>query len=152
MSKVLEILQRFQTVQVASGKADETYSMLGKLLQSPPYLLNSKYVESPIAGKLLLDSQTTDDGKQYVLEVVIGKRAEDVIGTLYLPNPMMNVTSEWIRHREELIMLAAKLFNADPMNLGVNDEGRGREVFIREMGTAQIMDVCIERFSAKGWV
>lgn len=80
----------------------------------------------------------------YVLEYVKGSNG-DSISTLYHKNSIFNDISEFERVRYELMKEIAVGLCSLPSYVTFWDEGRGKQVAMREMGTAQLMDVLFRK-------
>jgi hypothetical protein len=77
-----------------------------------------------------------------ILEYVQGSK-EDSVTTLYKGNSLFMDLSRLRDARKELITEIGAVLMAIPSHVTIYDEGREREAFLNELGTAQLVDVLI---------
>lgn len=77
---------------------------------------------------------------QYVIEYIKGSD-EDSVTTLFETAPLFGDRSRLREARIEIMQEIASHFLSLPSVLTVYDEGRGRQVYLRELGTMQLLDV-----------
>ena len=97
-----------------------------------------------LTGKvMLLPLQDSQTGENFYLEYVRcnDEVNDDSVTTLYSSASEMTNRAKWADVRKELIFAVAGQFNALPSGMTVFDEGRNREVFLSELGTAQLLDI-----------
>lgn len=88
------------------------------------------------AGKVVIVQSGTD-----ILEVVLGTRKDDLIGSLYRPNPIFNSPADLLKARLELIEIIEDVKDSAPGGLQGQCKARGRHVDLSEMPTIQLIDV-----------
>lgn len=76
-----------------------------------------------------------------VMEYVSDQANEQSVMTLYQDHPAFVSKQSLIDAREEIIAVIDRHFMAVPNTVTVVDEGRGKEYFLVELGTAQLLDV-----------
>ena len=126
--------QMFQPV-----KDDEAVMVFHKQITALPVERTKDYrVYDRLGGNCYIFSDS--DYPDYVMEVVIGRSAEDSITSLYRANPIFNDRMAYINARKEMIMAIAAGFLAIPNSIAIPDAGRERDVMLSEHGTAQLVD------------
>lgn len=80
-----------------------------------------------------------------VLECVMSREHGDSISTLYRGHPIFNTKADLIRTRLELIRELAAKVGLSVESAGVEDPVRGRYLGLGELGTAQLIDLLMER-------
>lgn len=75
-----------------------------------------------------------------IIEYVKGSKG-DSISSLYEASPALATARDLGRVRKDLILEIAAKMQALPSRIGINDAGRERAVPLREMGTAQLIDM-----------
>lgn len=95
------------------------------------------WIRDPKAGQVCLFEHESAPG--VVLEYVAGSK-QDSVSTLYEAATVVGSKQALIDVRTFLITEIAVIFGGLPSAMGFHDAGRGRDVFLREMGTAQLLD------------
>ena len=83
---------------------------------------------------------TSSKYPQYVLEYVQGSK-QDSVTTLYRASPEVASLESISKVRSDLINEVGSVLMALPSTVVVGDAGREREVALKEMGTAQLVDL-----------
>ena len=76
-----------------------------------------------------------------IVEVVSSLDGEDACMTLYMENPIFGELTKLAELRKEVICAIGSRFVSLPGLMTVMDEARGKKVLLREMGTAQLLDL-----------
>lgn len=114
------------------------------LVQMPPREQKERSREDEFAGRvLLLPLWDTDKREHFFLEYVkcLEDIREDSVTTLYHQSQQVKDLDSLLAARKELITEVAARFQALPSTMTVFDAGRQREVWLRELGTAQLVDI-----------
>lgn len=75
-----------------------------------------------------------------LIEVVMGAD-ESSVTTLFARNPIFYSRTELADARKDIINEIGAVTQTLPSVIGVHDVGRGRDVMLREMSTAQLLDI-----------
>lgn len=97
-----------------------------------------RWLKSEDTGFVFL--YTHKDYPNVVLEYVQGSK-NDSVTTIYEYSTEVSSLDQVRKVREELINEIGRVLLALPSTVVVRDEGREREVALKELGTAQLMDV-----------
>lgn len=101
---------------------------------------SSMYARSERAGRFYLVRHESAPGK--VLEVVPDENnGETMVITLYEDSPIFVTRQSLIDVREEIIGAIDHLLMSVPNSVVVHDAGRNKDALLRELGTAQLLDV-----------
>lgn len=140
MNTMLDKCSKLKTVN-NNAIADE---MLKRLTENPHTGL---WVREPdTIGDVALFHD--DRYKGMFIEVVVGLGADvSCVTTLFEDNGLLRGAEELKAMRKELMTEIGVLTRSLPSAVAIHDEGRGRDVHLREMGTAQLYDILIQ---AKG--
>lgn len=114
-----------------------TDKMLAILVEIPNHKQEGFWIRAESAGSVCLFKHESFPGK--VIEYVLGSR-HDSVTTLYEENPAFATKRSLEDTRNDLIGEIAKVLMALPSTIAVYDAGREREVVLRELGTAQLID------------
>lgn len=115
--------------------------MLEILVAIPNEKQDDLWTRTQGAGNVCMFKHSITPGK--VIEYVQGSK-DDSVTTLYEGHPIFSSLKALTEARLDLISEIATVTMALPGTVVVRDAGRGRECFLRELGTAQLMDVLAE--------
>lgn len=139
------VLEKYRDIQVIND--EETLNkMLAILVELPKEELMKRYVHSPRSGRCYVLRH--DDFPGYVLEYVPDIQNDSSVSTLYAEHRIFQSKQSLIDAREEIIAALDSHFMAIPNTVTVRDEGRNKEVFFPELGTAQLIDA-LAMFTSK---
>lgn len=115
-----------------------TDTMLERFIALPEERHRNMWIRDAIAGDvgLYMDLQYVNK----VIEVVMGS-SESSVTTLFKINPIFFSRRDLTLARKDLITEIGVATMSLPSNVAVWDEGRGRDVLLREMSTAQLIDL-----------
>lgn len=137
-----EILQQYSDIVVIN--ADNLALRMGLKIQD---LGITKQKESFGGNKdsgylYLFDSEEFPDA---IYECIVSTVGGDAVTSLYKPNRIFGSVGELIRARIRLIEAIAASVGIDRHNVSVDDEGRGRALFLEELSTGQLVDMLAGR-------
>lgn len=114
-------------------------AMLRILIEIPPSEQNDLWLRNDPrrVGDFCLFRHGSYPG--VVLEYVQGGK-QDSVTTLYQHSPEFSTRESAAALRRDLMREIAAVTLSIPDSIGIFDHGREREVFLREMGTAQLVD------------
>lgn len=119
--------------------------MLGILVEVPKDRLEQFYAGSTNGGRLYVyRNAEVCDG---VVEYIPDHANETSVTTLYREHPMFESRAKLIATREEVISAIDRVLMALPGTTTIYDEGRNKELYLAELGTAQLLDV-LKHFSS----
>lgn len=97
------------------------------------------WIKDQFVGEIML---MTDEvlAPNKVIEYVNGFKRDDSVTTLYEANILFGDKSIYVAKRREIIEAIAGKFLTLPSVVTIKDEGRGRNVHLQEMSTAQLLD------------
>lgn len=115
-----------------------TDTMLARFTALPADKHRDMWIRDAVAGDvgLYMDSQYVNK----VIEVVMGSN-ESSVTTLFEINPIFFSRHDLALARKDLITEIGVATMSLPSNVAVWDEGRGCDVMLREMSTAQLIDL-----------
>lgn len=131
------VLTKYRTIRPVND-IDATNSLLSILVEIANEQQNRFWVRSEVTGAVCLFKH--DSHPSRVLEYVQGSK-DDSVTTLYEENSFMTDCGQLSRVREELINEIGIVLMALPSTVAVHDGGRDRQAMLKELGTAQLMDV-----------
>lgn len=112
--------------------------LLSILVELTPEAQKDFWFRDERAGNVCLFAHESAPGK--ILEYVQGRR-DDSITTLYVVSAVFASRQALIDARNDMMTeISAGMFTI-PGAIGIFDEGREREVYLKEMGTAQLLDL-----------
>lgn len=114
-----------------------TDKMLSILIEIPNDAQSGFWIRDEKAGNVCLFKHDSFPNK--VLEYVQGS-ADDSVSTLYEEHAIFATLRALTEARNYLIMEIGSVLMALPSTVAVYDGGRERQVVLRELGTAQIID------------
>ena len=115
-----------------------TDEMLKRFTNQPYERHQDMWIRDAVAGDVGLYMDTHYPNK--VIEVVMGAE-ESSVTTLFETNPIFFSRAELAKARKDLITEIGVATMSLPSNVAIRDEGRGRDVYLREMSTAQLIDL-----------
>ena len=130
------ILTKYRSINPLIDDAT-TDAMLKVLVEIPASAQQRFWIRSQAVGNVCIYTQDDHPGK--VLEYVQGSQ-EDSVTTLYSANGVFNDLSTLEKVRSDLINEIGAVLMRLPSTIGVMDQGRGRQVALKELGTAQLID------------
>jgi hypothetical protein len=80
-----------------------------------------------------------------VMETVMSPDHGDAITSVYKNHPIFSDKSELLRARDRLIRAISEKVGLSREAIGVDDEGRGRALLLKELSTGQLIDLLAER-------
>lgn len=96
-----------------------------------------RLIKSPTVGDIALFQW--EKYPQHIMEIVIATNGEDCVTTLYEYDSIFANIAEYEEVRWKLITEIAGLYSALPSAIRFTD-GRDRQIEMKEMGTAQLID------------
>lgn len=131
------IIEKYKTLKPITD--DETvHKMLQILVDTPQDQVGKYFGQSKKAGGFYLFEHDAFPGK--VIEYLQGHAGDDSVTTLYEGHPIFHSRQALLEAREEIIGAIDHLLMAVPGTTVVQDHGRERQVFLNELGTAQLLD------------
>lgn len=115
-----------------------TNKLLTILVEIPNAGQEGFWIRTNDAGYVCLFQHDSVPGR--LVEYVQGSQ-DDSVTTLYELNPVFATLQSLKDCRNDLISEIGRVLLALPNTVTVHDEGRERQLFLRELGTAQLMDV-----------
>ena len=137
------IVEKYRTLHPINDE-DATHKLLAILIDLPQDRLSEHYGASSGAGRFYLFRHESVPGK--VIEYVPDHHMDSSVTTLYLEHPIFESRQRLVDTRAEIISAIDHLLLAVPNTTTVRDEGRSKEFSLRELGTAQLLDV-LEHFA-----
>jgi hypothetical protein len=134
---MIDVIQKYGKL-VTINDANTTDEMLKRFTELPESRHHDMWIRDSAVGDVGIYLNSEFDGK--VLEVVIG-RDETLVSTLFASNPIFSSRKELAEARKHLINEIGAVTMSLPSQIAIKDEGRGREVSLREMSTAQLIDI-----------
>lgn len=139
------VLVKYRSLQPLND--EETTNKLLKIMVEMPDIEHVKYFgRSSKAGRFFLIRHESVPGK--VIEYVPDIHDDSSVSTLYEDHPIFASKQDLINAREEIIEAIDRVFLAVPNTVTVKDLGREKELFLPELGTAQLLDV-LKKFSGR---
>ena len=116
---------------------ETTDSMLKVLVEIPAHEQQRFWMRNQAVGNVCIYTSDAHPGK--IIEYVQGSQ-EDSVTTLYAANTIFNDLAVLEKVRSDLINEIGAVLMRLPSTIGVYDNGRGRQIALKELGTAQLMD------------
>lgn len=137
------VLAKYRSLQPLND--EETANKLLRIMVEMPDVEHVKYFgRSSKAGRFfLIRHESVPD---HVIEYVPDIQDDSSVSTLYVDHPIFASKQALIDAREEIIEAIDRIFLAVPNTVTVKDLGREKELFLPELGTAQLLDV-LQKFS-----
>jgi len=136
------VLHKYRTINPINDIA-VTDAMLRVLVEIPNEQQEGFWIRDNEVGNICLYRNDAHPGK--VLEYAQGSQ-DDSVTTLYEDNGLFQSRQQLWDMRRDLMSEIGRVLLAIPSTVVVYDAGREREVFLRELGTAQLFDV-LARFA-----
>lgn len=130
----MKIISKYGKLKTINDEA-RTDAMLKQFTEQPYERHQDMWIRDAVVGNVGVFKQDN-----YVIEVVMGSEDSSVT-TLFDYNPIFSMRTELAEARKELIIEIGAATMSLPSRVAIHDEGRGRDVFLREMSTAQLIDV-----------
>lgn len=107
-----------------------------------------EYLKNDQSGLKQMKSYTAGDAAlfkwskypQWVMEIVLGKGGEDCAIAVYHSDSIFNDIDTYERMRQDIIYEIASLFSALPSSIRFDDGRDRKNLEMRELGTAQLLD------------
>jgi hypothetical protein len=135
-----QVIEKYKTVNPLNDEKT-TDAMLRILVEVPRERLGEFFAGDQVAGRMYLYRHEAFPGK--VIEYVPGLPGDDSVTTLYDEHPIFESRQRLIDVRRELIGAIESLLMAVPNATVVRDNGRERDVYLQELGTAQLLDTLV---------
>lgn len=132
-NKVLEKYSRVVVPVNVAGNVINEYRERLKNDQS-----GARQMTSHVAGDVILF--IWDRYPQWVMEIVLGARGEDCAIAFYHSDSIFNDINAYERMRQNIIYEIAGLFSALPSSIRFDDGRDRKNLEMKEMGTAQLLD------------
>lgn len=118
--------------------AVRTDEMLERMVNEPLGRQRDMWIRDGVVGDvcMYLDNRYPEN----MIECVMGG-AESSVTTLFLKHPAFASRERVTALRKELITEIGVATMSLPSNIAIRDEGRGRDVYLKEMSTAQLIDI-----------
>lgn len=137
------VLAKYRSVQPLDD--EETVNKLLKIMVELPNAEHAEYFgRSSKAGRFFLIRHESVPDR--VIEYIPDIQDDSSVTTLYVNHPIFASKQALIDAREEIIEAIDRIFLAMPNTVTVKDLGREKELFLPELGTAQLLDV-LAKFS-----
>lgn len=133
-------IEKFRTINPLNDEAT-TNALLQLLVDTPRERQADFYGADTRAGRVYLFRHDSFPGK--VLEYVPGLPGDDSVTTLYDEHAVFSSRQALVDARKELIGAIEHILMAVPNTTVVRDMGRERDVFLLELGTAQLFDTLV---------
>jgi hypothetical protein len=131
------ILTKYRNVRPVSNDEAKVEAMWRLMTGMTYYDARPRWSHSPDTGNVFL--LIHDDFPGYVLEYVMGTE-NDSVTTLYEASADVGSLSAVAQMRADLINEIGSILLALPSTVVVWDQGRERELTLKELGTAQLID------------
>lgn len=142
MSSTNMVLEKFRTLRPITD--DQTVmAMLAILVNLSREQQRDMWFADKDSGRVCLFRHGEFPGK--VLEYVWGTK-DDSVSTLYEEHPIFATRQALINARKEVRDEIGRLTLSLPSTIVVGDAGRGRDAYLYELGTAQMIDT-LEHFA-----
>ena len=115
-----------------------TDEMLKRLVETSPERQQDWWIRDVLVGNVCV--YFDDRYPDYVLELVMGAE-ESSVSTLFMRHPTFTARKSLAGARKELITEIGVATMSLPSRVAIRDEGRGRDVALAEMSTAQLVDI-----------
>jgi hypothetical protein len=132
------VFEKYRSLAPLNDEA-VTNALLTILVKTPRERLSALYGASAMGGRFYMIRHESQPGK--VLEYVPDVAQDSSVSTLYAEHPIFERRQRLIDAREEIVSAIDHLLLAIPGTTTVLDEGRGKQVHLLELGTAQLLDV-----------
>lgn len=134
------IIEKYKSIDPLNDEAT-THALLQLLVDVPNERKAAYYAQDINAGRVYLFRHDSFPGK--VIEYVPGLPGDDSVTTLYAEHPIFASRQALLEARKELIGAIDHILMAVPNTVVVRDDGRERDVFLQELGTAQLLDTLV---------
>lgn len=131
------VLEKYRSLRHVNDE-NIVNAIFDRLIVIPANQQGQYWIRDAEAGQICTYEDDRFPGK--VLEYVMGTQ-EDSVSTLYEGHPIFESRARLVDVRKEIIAEIARLFLAVPSVLTLWDDGRGRQVHLRELGTLQLLDM-----------
>ena len=135
-----QVIEKYKTINPLNDAAT-TDALLRILVDIPRDRLGEFYGADASAGRFYLFRHDSFPGK--LIEYVPGLPGDDSVTTLYDEHAVFSTRQRLIDTRKEIIVAIEQILMAVPNTTVVRDSGRERDVFLQEMGTAQLLDTLV---------
>lgn len=133
-------IQKYKDIDPINDEAT-THGLMQMLVDTPRTRLGDFFAQDTVAGRVYLFRNDAFPGK--LIEYVPGLPGDDSVTTLYGEHRIFASRQALLDARKELIESIERVLMAVPNTTVVRDNGRGRDVFLSELGTAQLLDTLI---------
>lgn len=134
-----DVISKYGTLHTVN---DETITdvMLKRFTELPEARHQDLWIRDPIVGDVGIFVDDRYPNK--VIEVVMGSD-ESSVTTLFQTSPIFFSRSELADARKDIMTEIGVATMSLPSSIAIKDEGRGRDVTLREMSTAQLIDILL---------
>jgi hypothetical protein len=133
----MNILDKFKDLEPTYNEAI-TNAMLIALVATPNNRQDDMWIRDGVAGNVCVYKDNRYPN--HVIEYVLGSK-DDSVTTLFIGHPVFASRQLLIDLRKELITGIAVATMSLPSTVMVRDEGRERDAYLMELGTAQLVDI-----------
>lgn len=133
------LIQKYTHGLIVLNDSDTAEAIFKRGVREPSTKISAIVQPESIGTITIFSDQERHPGK--IVEVVSSLDGEDACMTLYAENPIFGELTKLAELRKEVIYALGSRFTALPGLTTVMDEARGKKVLLREMGTAQLLDL-----------
>jgi len=132
------VLVKYRNVQPLNDE-EIANKLLKIMVEIPDENFHEHFGRSSKAGRFFLVRHESVPDR--VIEYVPDIQDDSSVTTLYVNHPIFASKQALIDAREEIIEAIDRIFLAMPNTVTVKDLGREKELFLPELGTAQLLDL-----------
>lgn len=132
-----DVISKYGTLHTINDEVI-TDAMLERFTNLPAGRHQDMWIRDQVVGDVGIYADTRYPNK--IIEVVMGAD-ESSVTTLFEASPIFFSRKELAEARKDIITEIGVATMSLPSLIAVKDEGRGRDVILREMSTAQLIDI-----------
>jgi hypothetical protein len=134
-----DVISKYGTLHTINDEV-MTDAMLKRFTELPEARHQDLWIRDAVVGDVGIFIDDRYPNK--VIEVVMGAE-ESSVTTLFETSPIFFSRSELADARKDIMLEIGVATASLPSMIAIKDEGRGRDVVLREMSTAQLIDILV---------
>lgn len=134
-----DVISKYGTLHTVNDEAI-TDAMLKRFTELPEARHQDMWIRDAMVGDVGIFIDDRYENK--VIEVVMGAD-ETSVTTLFQTSPIFFSRKELADARKDIMFEIGAVTGSLPSMIAIQDEGRGRDVTLREMSTAQLIDILL---------